>query len=129
MRASSYKLESDKLVLPAIEHLRGKIGEGEIESLKADLSQNAVFTKHKAEIGCCNFIEHEIDLEEGAILHREGARRMKHHKLEACGNRNAARIRHDRALKVTLGLWSCHGLKERRQLKDAYPKPRIDESL
>ena len=27
-RHSSYKLESDKPVLPEIEHLRGKIGEG-----------------------------------------------------------------------------------------------------
>ena len=28
---SSYELESDKPVLPEIDHLRGKIGEGEFE--------------------------------------------------------------------------------------------------
>ena len=33
--------------------------------------------------GCCNFIEHEIELEEGAVPHREGARRMTKHKSEA----------------------------------------------
>ena len=34
------------------------------------------FSKHKADIGCCNFVEHEIELEESAVPHRERARRM-----------------------------------------------------
>ena len=47
----------------------------------AVLNRNAdVFSK----IGCCNFVEHEIELEEGAVPHKEGARRMTPHKLEAC---------------------------------------------
>ena len=50
-RPSSYKLESDKPVLPEIELLRGKTGEGEFESLKAVLNWNAdAFSKHKADI-------------------------------------------------------------------------------
>ena len=82
---SSYELESDKPVLPEIEHLRGKIGEGDFESLRGVLNRNAdVFSKYKADIGCCNFVEHEIELEEGAIPHMEGARRMMPHKTEAC---------------------------------------------
>ena len=57
-RPSSYELESDKLVLPEIEHLRGKIGEGDFELLREVLNRNAdVFSKHKADIGCCNFVE------------------------------------------------------------------------
>ena len=84
-RPSSYELESDKLVLPEIEHLRGKTCEGNFESLREVLNRNAdVFSKHKADIGCCNFVEHEIELEEGAVPHREGARRMMPHKSEAC---------------------------------------------
>ena len=56
-RPSSYDLESDKPVFPDIEHLRGKIGEGEFEPLRAVLNRNAdVFSKHKAEIGFCNFV-------------------------------------------------------------------------
>ena len=43
-----------------------------------------MFSKHKADIGCCNFIEHEIEAEEGANPHREGASRMTPHKSEAC---------------------------------------------
>ena len=62
-RPSSYELESDKPLLPQIEHLIGKIVEGDYGSLKAVLNRNAdVFSKHKAEIGCCNFVEHEKEL-------------------------------------------------------------------
>ena len=84
-RPSSYELESDKPVLPEIEHLRGKIGEGDFESLRAVLNRNTdVFSKHKADIGCCNFVEHETELMEGAIPHREGVRRLTPHESEAC---------------------------------------------
>ena len=63
-RPSSYELESDKPVLPEIEHLKGKIGEGDFESLREVLNRNAdVISRHKADIGCCNFVEHEIELE------------------------------------------------------------------
>ena len=84
-RPSSYELESDKPVLPEIEHLKGKIGKGDFESMRAVLNRNAdVFSKHKPDIGCCNFVKHEIELEEGAVPHREGARRMTPHKWESC---------------------------------------------
>ena len=54
---SSYESESDKPVLPEIEHLRGKIGEEEFKSLNEILNSNAdVFSKHKPDIGCCNFV-------------------------------------------------------------------------
>ena len=72
-RPSSYELESDKPVLQEIEHLKGKIGEEDFEKLRDLLNRNAdVFSKHKADIGCCNFVEHEIELEEEAVPHREG---------------------------------------------------------
>ena len=59
------------------------------------------------------------------------------------GNRNVASIRHDRTLEIAMGLRGSNGEKERGQLrfccdfrylnavtiKDAYPIPRIDESL
>ena len=84
-RPSSYELESDKPVLPEIEHLKGKIGDGVFELPREVLNRNVdVFSRHKADIGYCNFVEHEIELEEGALPHREGARRMTPHKSEAC---------------------------------------------
>ena len=46
-RPSSYELESDKPVLPEMEHLNGKIGEGDFKSLPAVLNRNAdVFSQH-----------------------------------------------------------------------------------
>ena len=47
-RPSSYELESDKPVLPEIEHLKGKIGEGDFELLREVLNRNAdVFSRHE----------------------------------------------------------------------------------
>ena len=52
-RPTSYELESDKTVLPVIEHLKGKMGEGDFEKLRDLLNRNEdVFSKHKADIGC-----------------------------------------------------------------------------
>ena len=66
-RLLTYELESEKPVLPEIEHLKGVIGEGDFESMRAVPNRNAdVVSKHSADIGCCNFAEHEIELEEGA---------------------------------------------------------------
>ena len=41
-----------------------------------------VFMKHKADIGLCSFAKHPVELEPGAIPHREGARRMSPEKAE-----------------------------------------------
>ena len=84
-RPTETELAADKPILREIEHFKGKISDKELDSLMAVLSRNAdVFSKHKADIGCCNFVEHEIEIEEGSVLHREGARRMTPHKSEAC---------------------------------------------
>ena len=119
-RPLSYELESDKLVLPAIEHLKWKIGEGDFELLRDVLNRNAdVFSKHKADIGCCNFFEHEIELEDGAVPHREGARRMTPHKSEA-GRAEIEMLleysknpRNDRTLEIAVGLRGGKGEKEK----------------
>ena len=56
----------------------------ELDSLRAVLNRNAdVFSKQRADIGCGNFVEHEIEIEEGSVPHMEGARRMTPHKSEA----------------------------------------------
>ena len=75
------EMERDKPVLPEIEHLRGKVTDEQLEAIKDVLEGNEeVFSRHKADIGCCNFFEHEIELEESAVPHREGVRRMTPHK-------------------------------------------------
>ena len=59
---SLYELEFNKPVLPEIEYLVGNIGEGEFELLNSVLNPADVFSKYKADIGCCNFGEHEIEI-------------------------------------------------------------------
>ena len=76
-RPKETELAANKHVLPEIEHLKGKISDKELDSLRVVLNRNAdVFSKNQANIGCCNFVEHEIEIEEGSVPHTEGARRM-----------------------------------------------------
>ena len=42
------------------------------------------FFEAQANIGCCNFVEKEIEIKEGSVLYREWARRMTPHMSEAC---------------------------------------------
>ena len=126
--------------------MRGKIDEGDFESLRAVLNRNAdVFSNHKADIGCCNFVEHKIELEEGAISHREGARRMTPHKSEACRAEIELLLEYD-MIEPLKSPWACGVVMAKNKggqprfccdfrylnlvtLKAAYPIPRIDESL
>ena len=104
---SSYELKSDKPVLPEIEPLKRNMGEGDFELLREVLNRNAdVFLKHKADIGCCNFVEHEIELEEGAVPHREGARRMTPHKSEACRAEIEMLLEYD-MIEPSKSPWAC----------------------
>ena len=55
-RPTEKELAANKPILPDIEHLKGKISDNELDSLSAVVSRNAdVFSRHKADIGCCNF--------------------------------------------------------------------------
>ena len=94
--------------------------------------------------GCCNFIEHEIELEEGAVPHREGARSMTPHKSEACRAEIEMLLEYD-MIEPSKLLGACGVVMAKKKgpfrfccdfrylnevtIKDAYPIPRIDESL
>ena len=65
-RLTEAELSANKHVLSEIEHLEGKISDKELGSLGAVLNWNAdVFSKNKADIGCCNFVEHVIEIQVG----------------------------------------------------------------
>ena len=71
-RPTLEELEMDKLVLVEIDHLRVKIIDEQLEVIKDALDRNQDnFSRHKADIRCCNFVEHELELEESAVPHRE----------------------------------------------------------
>ena len=145
-RPPEAELAANKPVLPEIEHLKGKISDKEVDSLRAVLNRNAdVFSKHKADIGCCNFVEHEIEIEEGSVPHREGARRMTPNKSEACRKEIEMLMEYD-MIEPSKSPWACGVVMAKKKggqlrfccdfrylnavtIKDAYPIPRIDESL
>ena len=145
-RPTEKELAANKPILPEIEHLKGKISDKELDSLRAVLSRNAdVFSKHKADIGCCNFVEHEIEIEEGSVPHREGARRMTPHESEACRKEIEMLMEYD-MIEPSKSPWACGVVMAKKKggqfrfccdfryliavtIKDAYPIPRIDESL
>ena len=97
----------DTMVLPEIEHLRSKVMDEQLEAIKDVLDRNKdVFSKHKADIGCCNFIEHEIELEESAVPHREGARRMTPNKSDAYRKEIETLIEYD-MIEPSKSPWGC----------------------
>ena len=118
----------------------------QLEAIKDVLERNEeVFSRHKADIGCCNFVEHEIELEEHAVPHREGARRMTPHKSEACRKEIETLLEYD-MIEPSKSPWACGVVMAKKKgdqlrfccdfrylnsvtVKDAYPIPRIDESL
>ena len=139
-------MQSNKPVLSEIEHLRGKLTDEQLEAIKDVLERNEeVFSRHKADIGCCNFVEHEIELEENAMPHREGARRMTPHKSDACRKEIETLLEYD-MIEPSKSPWACGVVMAKKKgdqlrfccdfrylnsvtVKDAYPIPRIDESL
>ena len=84
-RLTETEIAANKPVLPEIKTPASQISVEELHSLIAVLNRNAgVFSKYKANIVCCNFVEHEIEIKERSVPHREGARRMTPQKPEAC---------------------------------------------
>ena len=126
--------------------MKGKISDKELDSLRTVLSRNAdVFSNHKANIGCCNFVEHEIEKEEGSVSYREGARRMTPHKSQACRKEIEMLMEYD-MIEPSKSPWACGVVMAKKKegqlrfccdfrylnavtIKDAYPIPRIDERL
>ena len=75
--------------------------------MRAVLNRNAdVFSKHKAAICCCNFVEHENELEEGAVPHMEGATQMTPHISEACRGETEMLLEDD-MIEPSKSPWAC----------------------
>ena len=145
-RPTEAELAANKPVLPEIEHLKCKISDKELDLLRAVINRNAdVFSKLKADIGCCNFVEHEIEIEEGSVPHREGARRMTPNTSEACRKEIEMLMEYD-MIEPSKSPWACGVVMAKKKggqlrfccdfrylnavtIKDVYPIPCIDESL
>ena len=59
-----------------------------------------------ADIGCCNFVEHEIATDEVSVPHREGAKRKTPHKSEACRKEIEMLMEYD-MIELSKSPWAC----------------------
>ncbi len=133
-------------LLPNLEDLTDRITPEQLERLKAVLESNAaVFVKNKADIARCKLVEHRIDLEEGAVPHHEGARRMAPMKAEKA-NEEARHLLSLDLIEPSYSPWACGVVMAKKKgnqlrfcrdfrflnaktIRDAYLLPRIDESI
>ena len=119
-RPTLEEFEIDNSVFSEVEHLRGEVTDKQLEAIKDVLDRNQdVFSRHKADIGCCKFVEHEIELEESAVPHREGAKRMIPNKSDACRKEIETLLEYDMIEPSKLP-WACGVVmakKKGRQLR------------
>ena len=131
---------------PDLSSVLSSWGEGARDKLASVLSEyDDLFMKNKSDIGRCKIAKHRIELEPEAIPHREGARRMSPDK--------AAKADQEVQNLLALGLiqpyyspWASGIVMVKKKsgelrfccdfrplndvtVKDAFPLPRIDESL
>ena len=136
------ELEIDKPVLTEDDYYRGKVTDEQLEAINRN---REVILRQKADIVCCYFVKHEIELKESAVPHREGARRMTPNKLDACRKAIETLLEYD-MIEPSKSSWACGVVMAKKKgvqlrfcsdfrylksvtVKDAYPIPRIDESL
>ena len=121
-------------------------GASACESLDNILNEfDDLFMKRKADIGRCTIAKHTIEVEPGAVPHREGARRMSPEKAERA-NQEVRSLLALGMIQPSLSPWAsgivmvkkksgelrfCCDFRSLNEvtIKDAYPLPRIDESL
>ena len=129
--------------LKEVQDLWGPKASASLENILTEFDD--LFMKHKADIGRCAIAKHPVDVEPGAVPHREGARRMSPEKAERA-NQEVRNILAPGIIQPSLSPWAsgivmvkkkngelrfCCDFRSLNEVtvKDAYPLPRIDESL
>ena len=125
-----------------LQEVKNLWGASACESLGRILNEyEDLFMKHKADIGRCTIAKHTVEVEPGAVPHREGARRMSPEKAERANQEGALGM-----IRPSLSPWASGIVMVKKKngelrfccdfrplkavtIKDAYPLPRIDESL
>ena len=131
---------------PPTEHLKEFMGEEHQEELRALLEEyKEIFSKDKTDIGCAVGVEHDIELLPEAKPFRDPYRRFIPAKKEAVDEQVDALLKDDICeeskspyssavvlVKKGDGTWRfCVDFRKLNAItkKDAYPLPRIDETL
>ena len=131
---------------PDLSSVLSSWGEGARDKLASVLSEyDDLFMKNKSDIGRCKIAKHRIELEPEAIPHREGARRMSLDKA-AKANQEVQNLLALGLIQPSYSPWASGIVMVKKKsgelrfccdfrplndvtVKDAFPLPRIDESL
>ena len=131
---------------PDLSSVLSSWGEGARDKLASVLSEyDDLFMKNKSDIGRCKIAKHRIELEPEAIPHREGARRMSPDKA-AKANQEVQNLLALGLIQPSYSPWASGIVMVKKKsgelrfccdfrplndvtVKDAFPLPRIDESL
>ena len=131
---------------PDLSSVLSSWGEGARDKLASVLSEyDDLFMKNKSDIGRCKISKHRIELESEAIPHREGARRMSPDKA-AKANQEVQNLLALGLIQPSYSPWASGIVMVKKKsgelrfccdfrplndvtVKDAFPLPRIDESL
>ena len=129
--------------LEEVQKLWGQTARDSLDNILTEFDD--LFKKHKADIGRCKIAKHTVEVEPEATPHREGARRMSREKAEranqevrnllawgmiqpspSSGASGIVMVK-----KKNGELCFCCDFRPLNAvtIKDAYPLPRIDESL
>ena len=129
--------------LEEVQKLWGQTARDSLNNILTEFDD--LFMKHKADIGRCTIAKHPVELEPGAIPHREGARRMSPDKARRA-NQEVRNLLALGMIQPSLSPWASGIVMVKKKngelrfccdfrplnavtIKDAYPLPRIDESL
>ena len=131
---------------PDLSSVLSSWGEGARDKLASVLNEyDDLFMKNKSDIGRCKIAKHRIELEPEAIPHREGARRMSPDKA-AKANQEVQNLLALGLIQPSYSPWASGIVMVKKKsgelrfccdfrplndvtVKDAFPLPRIDESL
>ena len=129
-----------------LQEVKNLWGASACESLGNILDEfDDLFMKRKADIGRCTIAKHTVEVEPGVVPHREGARRMSPEKAEQA-NQEVRNLLALGMIQPSLSPWTSGIVMVKKKngelrfccdfrplnevtMKDAYPLPRIDESL
>ena len=129
-----------------LDEVRGLWGPAASDTLSKLLKEfDDLFMKYKADIGNFKIAKHPVEVEPGAVPHREGARRMSPDKAERA-NQQVRVLLALGMIQPSLSPWASGIVMVKKKsgelrfccdfrplnevaIKDAYPLPRIDESL
>ena len=129
--------------LEEVQKLWGQTARDSLDNILTEFDD--LFMKHKADIGQCKIAKHTVEVEPGATPHREGARRMSREKAERA-NQEVRNLLALGMIQPSLSPWASGMVMVKNKngelrfccdfrppiavtIKDAYPLPRIDESL